>query len=169
MTIDFETKAGIGEDHKGSSYQLLSQYYIGELISISGEETVAVEEITSTEEPSLAEENSQEILNSDIPSSSPYELILPLILTLLFYWIPYFFIKNKRKFNAFWNTILLLTLLIPSLGFGVFMILRYQFPNLYNIDFDFMYWHVELSIVMGVLGISHLIQRLKMYLVQFKK
>ena len=104
-----------------------------------------------------------------IKISNPYNLFLPLILTTLIYWITYFLIKDKRQFNAFWNTILLLTLLIPSLGFGIFMILRYQFSDLYNINFDFMYWHVELSIVMGVIAINHFIQRFKQYLVQLRK
>ncbi len=155
MTIDFQTKVGIGEDHKGSSYDLLSQYYIGMLVS------------SIDNQP--PEEVGREVVDTIIPSTSPYNLPLPFLLSLFCYWVPYFFIKNKKRFNAFWNTILLLTLLIPSFGFGIFMILRYRFPSFYDIDFNFMYWHVELSIVMGVLGISHLVQRLKLYLVQLRK
>ncbi|MDD2270490.1 MAG: hypothetical protein PHG60_02860 [Candidatus Dojkabacteria bacterium] len=111
----------------------------------------------------------QETVTTKIASTSPYNLIIPLLLSLALYWIPYFLVKNKVKFNAFWNTILILTLLIPSFGFGLFMMIRYKRPKLYDIDFDFMYWHVELSLAMGVLAISHFIQRFKIYLVQLKK
>jgi len=37
---------------------------------------------------------------------------------------------------------------------------------LYNIDFEFMYWHVELSLVMGAVAISHFIQRIVVYFKQ---
>ncbi len=74
-----------------------------------------------------------------------------------------------KKFNAFWNTLLILLLLIPAFGFGIYMILRYRFPTLWDTSFDFMYWHVELSLVMGILGINHFIQRLKVYLLQLGK
>jgi hypothetical protein len=66
---------------------------------------------------------------------------------------------NVTKFNGFWNTILLVTLLIPAMGFGIFMMIRTQKPELRDIDFDFMYWHVELSLVMGFVAIYHFIQR----------
>lgn len=151
MTEDFQTKAELKEDHKESSYRLLENYYIGDLVS-SQEQIV-----------------SKPIADTEVVSTTPYNLIIPLFLSLALYWVPYFFIKNKRKFNAFWNTVLLLTLLIPSFGFGIFMMLRYKRPALYDIDFNFMYWHVELSIVMGVVAISHFIQRFKIYLVQLKK
>jgi hypothetical protein len=159
MTEDFHSKDNLGIDHKNSSYILLEQYYIGELII----EDKMTENIVDNNAIDIGKES------NNISSSNPYNLLVPLLLTLVLYWVPSFFIKNKKKFNAFWNTILLLTLLIPSFGFGVFMILRYQFPNLYNIDFKFMYWHVELSIVFSIIALNHLIQRFKVYLVQLKK
>jgi ABC-type spermidine/putrescine transport system permease subunit II len=104
-------------------------------------------------------------------NKGPYNLIIPLLTTLVIYWGSYFLFKKKNilKFNGFWNTILLLTFLIPSFGFGIFMMLRYNFTKLREIDFDFMYWHVELSVVMGAIALSHFIQRIKQYLVQLKK
>ena len=165
MTEDFQTKDGEGRDHKSTSYSLLENYYIGTLVS-EVKVPVVTDNAMNVVDTIATDETSE---NSMIKISNPYNLFLPLILTTLIYWITYFLIKDKRQFNAFWNTILLLTLLIPSLGFGIFMILRYQFSDLYNINFDFMYWHVELSIVMGVIAMNHFIQRFKQYLVQLRK
>jgi cytochrome b involved in lipid metabolism len=157
MTEDFVTKAGLDRDHKESTYQLLSTYYVGNLtteqvVNANNETEDIVEEVV-VEDP-------------QVETSNPYNFVLPILLSLVIYWTSYFIFKNKKGFNAFWNTILILTLLIPSLGFGIFMILRYEYANLWNIDFEFMYWHVELSLVMGMIAISHFIQRFKVYLKQ---
>jgi hypothetical protein len=169
MTEDFKTKAGAGRDHKEFSYGLLEEYYIGELVENQQEEEVSIQiQNTETEE---SETETIPVTQSDSKKESPYNLLFPLALTLIAYWLTYYIFKKKnlKKFNAFWNTVLLLTFVIPSFGFGIFMMLRYNFPNLRNINFEFMYWHVELSVVMGVIATSHFIQRLKQYLVQLKK
>ena len=155
MTVDFETKAGSGVDHKSSTYSLLEQFKIG---SVDGEVDIILD--TSSQTDTIVEKK----------DNNPYNIIIPTLLSILLYWGSYFIYgkKHLKGFNGFWNTLLLLTLLIPSFGFGIYMILRYQFVNLWNIQFDFMYWHVELSIVMGILGISHLVQRLKVYLLQIR-
>ena len=161
MTEAFETKDETGRDHKDSSYALLETFKIGDI----EEETNASnneENLISAEE--MIEEENTEYTNV-------YNLWIPLFLTLAVYWVSYYAYgkSHLKSFNGFWNTVLLLSLLIPSLGFGIFMILRYSYPSLWNIGFDFMYWHVELSIVMGTLGISHLILRFKVYKLQLKK
>lgn len=143
MTDDFKDKAGEGRDHKEGTYSMLESYLIGSV--------------------------TEEILEKD--NSNPYNLVIPLLLGIFLYWIPFFIVKKKGKllkFNGFWNSIMFLLLLIPSLGFGIFMMLRYRFNNLWDIDFDFMYWHVELSLFMGILAINHFIQRLNIYLKQIK-
>lgn len=152
MTEDFKTKADAGRDHKAFSYELLEDYYIGEI------EYSNTDEIVKTG-------------NSIEKEEVPYNLFVPLLVTLVVYWGTYllFTKNNMRKFNGFWNTLLLLTFLIPSFGFGVFMMLRYRFTNLRDIDFDFMYWHVELSVVMGAITLSHFVQRFNQYLVQLRK
>jgi cytochrome b involved in lipid metabolism len=156
MTEDFKTKAGIGRDHKEFTYAMLEDYYIGELKVESSESDISITAIENgtTEEKVV-----------------PYNLIIPLLITLILYWGTYFIFKKKslKKFNAFWNTVLLLTFVIPSFGFGIYMMLQYRFPKLREINFDFMYWHVELSVVMGVIALSHFIQRINQYLVQLRK
>ncbi|MDY0097199.1 MAG: cytochrome b5-like heme/steroid binding domain-containing protein [Candidatus Dojkabacteria bacterium] len=166
MTQDFKDKDGLGIDHKRSSYSLLETYYIGD---ITEEEVVVVDESKSISD--LKQNSKEETTNT----GTPYNIILPLLLSTSLYWIPYFlFFRNSKKFslvkfNSFWNSILLLLLLIPGLLFGLFMILRYKFSSLWDIDFNFMYWHVELSLVMGLLALNHFLQRIKIYFAQLKK
>ena len=168
MTEAFETKDGLDRDHRSSSYALLENYKIGEISSdaVVNEDQEEEKEIEADDLISI-----EEVETEETKTSNPYNLWLPILLTLVFYWGSYFIMGKKDicSFNGFWNTILLLTLVIPSLGFGIFMILRYSLPGLWNIDFDFMYWHVELSLVMGILGISHLIQRFGVYKLQLKR
>lgn len=165
MTTAFETKDGEGVDHKGSSYALLEQYKIGEITQ------VVVEEPDTTLSPEPIAENTEK----DVITSAPkeYNLVIPLLLSIALYWGTYALVKSNKlgkinvvKFNGFWNSILFLTLLIPAFGFGLIMILNIKKPSLMDIQFDILYWHVELSIAMGVLAISHLIQRLGIYLRQ---
>jgi hypothetical protein len=167
MTEDFMTKGGIGEDHKVSSYYLLEEYKVYDISTPPVEEEKVIEQVV------INKETQTESVTDSKKGSSPYNLAIPLFLSLLAYWIPYFIMKSKKvsmvKFNGIFNTLLLLALLIPALGFGIFMMIRYKIPTLYNIDFNFLYWHVELSLVMGVLGVSHLLQRLNLYLLQLKK
>ena len=157
MTNDFQTKGGTGRDHKNSSYSLLESFKIGEITKASTQANTK-EEVNTTDTNVVKETK----------SNNPYNLLIPVLVTSFVYWLSYvlFFKKNRKNFNAFWNSLLLLSFVIPTFGFGIFMILRYSFKNLYNIDFDFMYWHVELSVVMGVLAINHILQRFSLYLIQ---
>lgn len=167
ITTEFQTKDGEGVDHKQSSYALLEAYRIGEV----SQTIIPVD----TKEPTTATNPVTEDTQKDIVTSAPkeYNLIIPLLISVILYWGTYTLVKKNKffgmnivKFNGFWNSILFLTLLIPAFGFGVIMILNIKNPSLLDIRFDILYWHVELSIVMGVLGISHLIQRLGIYLRQ---
>lgn len=164
MTEDFKSKAGVGRDHRVSSYSLLEQYKIGDF----EQEKISVEP-QITEEVGSESEGAEDI----VKESKEYNMITPFIISCSLYWGTYFVIKKQKnkglllmKFNAFWNTVLILTLLIPSFGFGVFMLIRIQKPSLYSINFEFLYWHVELSLVMGFIAISHFIQRIAIYLKQ---
>jgi cytochrome b involved in lipid metabolism len=192
MTEDFETKAGLNRDHKNSSYALLENYYLGDLdtgsattssdteehdedelysIEISGQE-IKTGESSNTSSPSEVANN------STITPNNPYHLLLPLLGSAILY-IGHYLVSHKIEykkkyklaskniFNMVWNTVLLVTL-IPAAGFGIFMVIRYSIPDLYAIDFDFTYWHVEGSIVMGTVATLHLITRLKIYLSQIK-
>lgn len=158
MTEDFKDKAGVGRDHREGSYELLESYVVGE-----------VDIVEETEE-----DVNEEVVVTGTEETKGYNIVIPVVVTMFSYWI-FYFLANKNilglsitKFNAFWNTILFLTLLIPALGFGLFMMIRLQKPELWDIDFDFMYWHVELSLVMGIVALNHFVQRLKIYFSQFR-
>jgi len=168
ITADFKDKAGEGRDHRASSYALLEEYRIGNL---KGEFDLVDAQVIVDEVIQDAEITTEEV--ADTPRE--YNILIPFLITTILYWGMYILAMKKVlgfttvKFNSFWNTILLLTLLIPSMGFGIFMVIRTQRPQLRDINFDFMYWHVELSLVMGLVAIYHFIQRFDQYIPQLKK
>jgi len=157
MTTDFDA---IGK-HRGEATTLLASFKIGTLTTAT---------TTTTTPTTTTSTDTTTTTDTTVKLNNPYNLLLPLILGIVLYWGSLLiFSKNLKQFNAFWNTMLLLTFIIPSFGFGIFMMLQYQFPALMKIDFRFTYWHVELSVFMSVLAISHFIRRLKIYLMQIKQ
>ncbi len=113
--------------------------------------------------------------NTSSTSTNPYNLLIPVLIATILYWGHYIYafkISKPQKgkfFNAFWNTMLVLSFLIPTLGFGIIMILQYQIPSLASSSFDFIYWHVELSLFMGAVGLFHFLKRIKIYWAQIKR
>jgi cytochrome b involved in lipid metabolism len=164
MTQEFKDKAGAGRDHREGTYELLAQYKIGEL---EGDYDLVDAEVVV--------DSTEEDQEEEITKEREYNILIPFILTTVLYWGMYFLVKADKffgvtihKYNAFWNTFLLILLLIPGMAFGIFMMVRIQKPELWDIDFDFMYWHVELSLVMGFIAIYHFIQRIPQYIAQIK-
>jgi hypothetical protein len=173
MTEDFQTKAGTGRDHKSSTYALLDQYKIGDLevvtVTDSPTTTPQSQVVTATIKPTAVSESSSQ------QPKNPYNLGLLVIPTLIIYWGWYFLCKKNYQcslfkvsvFNFFWNSVLLITL-IPAVGFGFFMVLRYSIPSLYSVQFDFLFWHVEGAIIMGTVAVSHFLSRLNAYFAQMR-
>lgn len=154
MTSEFKDKDGKGVDHKNSTYALLNSLEIGDV-----EENVVVKN-----------EIKEEVVVESGKKMGGYNILFPFLFSVVAYWLSYLLVKKNKlfgvtilRFNAFWNTILFLTLLLPAFGFGLFMIIRSKIPSLYDIDFDFLYWHVELSLVMGFLAINHFLNRFVIY------
>jgi len=173
MTEDFQTKAGTGRDHKSSTYALLDQYKIGDL-----EVVTVTDPPTSTPQSQIVSPTIKPTVVSDSSAQqpkNPYNLGLLVIPTLLIYWGWYFLCKKNYQcslfkvsvFNFFWNSVLLITL-IPAVGFGFFMVLRYSIPSLYGVQFDFLFWHVEGAIIMGTVAVSHFLSRLNAYFAQMR-
>lgn len=112
---------------------------------------------------------------TDKKSKNPYNFIVPFATTMLLYFLTYFIsiskwgkrYYNRSKFNLTWNTILVISL-IPSAIFGLYLIFRYSIPALNNVNFDFLYWHVEGSIVFATLVLLHFLLRFKQYIVPIK-
>ncbi len=163
MTSDFKTKAGRGVDHRGQTYAMLQSYYVGDLNNLS--------------QANNTESNQSDIETQQQTQKNPYNLFLPIFLILLVYipwkiicasaWAKKYKILSVAFFNLFWNTVLLLSL-IPSLIFGIFLILRYSFPSLHAIKINFLYYHVEGGIIMGTVGLLHFIQRRFGYIAPFR-
>ncbi len=265
MTQDFMDKAGMGVDHKASSYSLLNAYIIGSLntvattvapatvtpavvapteshtededlysVEIEGDvmKTLTIKQIAdmwgidaetflaqiiSTYKfknpytintvlgdmrveykfsPSQIKEIAEgiktgeiaavEVVNlkatpatsdtaSKLAAGEPYNFGPIFFGTIIAYVASYLLAKSSfglkhftmPSFNFFWNTVLLICL-IPSGIFGFYLILRYQFPALAQVDFDFLFWHVEGSIIFATISFAHLIQRIKQYILPVK-
>ncbi len=161
MTEAFKDKAGMDQDHKPFVYRDLENYYIGE-IKIEG-----ISDITYTTRSS----------ESETKSNNPYNALVPVAISgglyLLYWGLTKTELRNKTKlfnkntFNLTFNTLLLLGL-IPSAVFGFIMVMSYRFDAIREIDFDFLYWHVELSIAFATLMFAHFLTRFKLYLAPLK-
>jgi len=72
------------------------------------------------------------------------------------------------KEKKFWNVFLLISF-IGSAGTGMTLVFIRDFEWFKSINFNFLFWHVEFSIVMTLLGIFHALWHLKYYLSIFRK
>lgn len=101
-----------------------------------------------------------------------YNLIEIGLLTLLLYWSGKWLIARLKissaKEKKFWNVLLLVSF-IGSAGTGFILILIRDFNWFRSVDFNFLFWHVEFSIVMGFIGIFHALSHVKYYRKIFTK
>jgi len=74
-------------------------------------------------------------------------------------------ICQERKF---WNTFLLISF-IGSAGTGMILVFIRDFEWFKSINFNFLFWHVEFSIVMALLSVIHALWHLKYYLSIFSQ
>ncbi|MGB6606462.1 MAG: DUF4405 domain-containing protein, partial [Atribacterota bacterium] len=75
---------------------------------------------------------------------------------------------SSSKEKKFWNVFLLISF-IGSAGTGMVLVFIRDYDWFRAINFNFLFWHVEFSIVMTLLGIFHALWHLKYYLSIFKK
>lgn len=134
--------------------------------------------IASNQNNIIIDESSkvEEAIGESAKQSNPYNVVIPLLATFFLYFISKLISQKSNfgkkylpayRFNFIWNSLLLISL-IPSALFGIYMVLRYSFPVLYDIHFDFMYWHVEGSIVMSTIALLHFTDRIKIFVSQGK-
>lgn len=101
-----------------------------------------------------------------------YNLIEISLITLLFYlggkWLAAKLKIKSAKEKKFWNILLLISF-IGSAGTGFILILIRDFDWFRSINFDFLFWHVEFSIAMGLIGIFHALWHVKYYWKIFSK
>ncbi|MEI7579413.1 MAG: cytochrome b5-like heme/steroid binding domain-containing protein [bacterium] len=124
----------------------------------------------------LVSDNVGETSSSNkITIKNPYNFWVPFTATLIFYLGTYFLMKSpfgkksfqRPKFNLLWNSALIISL-IPSALFGFYLVFQYSIPALAKVPFDFLYWHVEGSLVFATLILLHLILRLNQYIAPVK-
>jgi len=75
---------------------------------------------------------------------------------------------SSCKEKKFWNVFLLISF-IGSAGTGMILVFIRDYDWFRSINFNFLFWHVEFSIIMTLLGIFHALWHLKYYLSIFKK
>jgi hypothetical protein len=125
----------------------------------------------------VAEAASTQKTVSDSPSpkskSLPdYNFLEIFFVSLLIYFGGKFLARKLEisscKEKKFWNVFLLISF-IGSAGTGMILVFIRDFEWFKSINFNFLFWHVEFSIVMTLLGIFHALWHLKYYLSIFKK
>jgi len=122
-----------------------------------------------------AASNEKTVSDSLSPERKPlpsYHFLEIFFITLLIYFGSKFLAQKLEislcKEKKFWNVFLLISF-ISSAGTGMILVFIRDFKWFKSIDFNFLFWHVEFSIVMALLGIFHALWHLKYYLSIFKK
>lgn len=154
-TEDYNTKARMDRDHSPRADEMLAEYLIGEL--------------TSSEEADLvqATEVNREISSPNSDLAPRYKVFLPVLLTIIIYYLTKKFL-SKARHDFLWNTILLIGL-IPVVGFGFILALADQIAFLDSVNLtELLHEHAQLSIIIGTVMILHFVKRVKIYLSQGK-
>src|SRR5665648_125005 len=96
-----------------------------------------------------------------------YNFLEIFFITLLIYFGGKFLTRKSEisvcQERKFWN-ILLLVSFIGSAGTGMILVFIRDYNWFRSINFNFLFWHVEFSIAMALLGIFHALWHLKYYL-----
>ena len=96
-----------------------------------------------------------------------YNFLEIFFITLLIYFGGKFLTRKSEisvcQERKFWNTLLLVSF-IGSAGTGMILVFIRDYNWFRSINFNFLFWHVEFSIAMALLGIFHALWHLKYYL-----
>lgn len=102
---------------------------------------------------------------------SNYHFIEIFLAMLLIYFSSKFLTRKLKisvaKERKFWNTILLFSF-IGSAGIGMILVFIRDLDWFKFINFNILFWHVEFSIIMFLIGVFHACWHLKYYLSIFK-
>lgn len=115
------------------------------------------------------------VSDSPLPERKPlpgYHFLEIFFITLLIYFGGKFLARKLEisfcKEKKFWNIFLLISF-IGSAGMGMILVFIRDYDWFSSINFNFLFWHVEFSIVMALFGIFHTLWHLKYYLSIFKR
>ncbi len=88
----------------------------------------------------------------------PYNLLEIGIITLILYSLSWLFTKyyliSKRLHKRIWNVILLISFII-SCFLGIILIIQINYGIWPALKSEFLYWHVQVGIVMTLVGLFH--------------
>jgi len=124
----------------------------------------------------IAEAASSQKTVSNSPSTErkslpDYNFLEIFFITLLIYFGGKFLARKLEislcKEKKFWNLFLLISF-IGSAGMGMTLVFIRDYDWFKFSNFNFLFWHVEFSIVMALLGLFHALWHLKYYLSIFK-
>jgi len=100
-----------------------------------------------------------------------YNFLEIFFMTLLVYFGGKFLARKLEislcKEKKFWNVFLLISF-VGSAGMGIILVFIRDYNWFKSINFNFLFWHVEFSIVMALLAVFHAFWHLKYYLSIFK-
>lgn len=106
--------------------------------------------------------------NTPKAKTKTYNFFLLTVVPLITFFLSLHFQKNLVKFNFFWNSLLIISS-IPSVIFGFYLALSLTYPSVKIFkSFDFLYWHVQGSLLFSTIVFCHLVQRIKQYIFQAK-
>lgn len=88
----------------------------------------------------------------------PYNLLEISIITLILYSFSWLFTKyhliSKRLHKRIWNVLLLISFII-SCFLGIILIIQINYDIWPALRLEFLYWHVQVGIVMTLIGLFH--------------
>jgi len=88
----------------------------------------------------------------------PYNLLEIGIITLILYSLSWLFTKyhliSKRLHKRIWNVLLLISFII-SCFLGIILIIQINYGIWPALRLEFLYWHVQVGIVMTLIGLFH--------------
>lgn len=102
----------------------------------------------------------QEPTSSQRGEYSPNYNILPIILAvIIFYLVTYLIYDTKnikrRTFKQIWSIILVGSFLFSGIS-GIILSILSDYTLSFPLDFNILFWHVELSIMMAITSILHI-------------
>lgn len=103
---------------------------------------------------------SQEPTSSQGGEYSPNYNILPIILVIIiFYLVTYLIYDTKiikrRTFKQIWSIIFVGSFLFSGIS-GIILSILSDYGLIFPLNFNLLFWHVELSIIMAITSILHI-------------
>jgi hypothetical protein len=88
-----------------------------------------------------------------------YNILLIILAVFIFYLVTYLIYDTKnikrRTFKQIWSIILVGSFLFSGIS-GIILSILSDYTLIFPLDFNLLFWHVELSIIMAIASILHI-------------